>query len=68
MTDLVGGRHADPDRGAFWRSLAAAALKALLVLALVAAVTSLVVLYAGPGDADGRLAGAAPAPALTGGT
>ena len=47
----MAGRHADSDRGAFWRSLAAAAVKALLVLALLAGLTALVAVYAGTGAA-----------------
>jgi hypothetical protein len=49
----VAGRHADSDRGAFWRSLAAAAIKALLVLAVLAGLTALVAVYAGTGVTPG---------------
>jgi hypothetical protein len=48
----MSGRHTDPDRGAFWRSLASAAAKALLVLVLLAGVTTLVVYFTV--DRDGR--------------
>lgn len=40
------GRHADPDGGSFYRSLAVAALKALAVLLVVAAVTVGIVTFA----------------------
>jgi hypothetical protein len=48
----VHGRHTDPDRGAFWRSLATAAAKALLVLAVLAGLTTIIVALTG--DADGE--------------
>jgi hypothetical protein len=50
----VAGRHTDSDRGAFWRSLAVAAVKALLVLVVLAGVTALVALYAGTGAAPAQ--------------
>lgn len=51
------GRHTDPDRGAFWRSLGSAAGKALLVLVILAGITTLVVYLTV--DADGGDDGAA---------
>lgn len=46
----MGGRHSDPDRGAFWRSLALAVGKGVLVLGLLGAATAVVVTYTSGGD------------------
>jgi hypothetical protein len=48
----VGGRHADANRAAFWRSLAGAAIKALLVLALLAGLTALAMFFGGQASAQ----------------
>lgn len=48
------GRHSDPDPRWFWQSLAAAAVKALLGLAVVGLMIFSVVRWAGGGADDGR--------------
>lgn len=48
------GRHADPDRRAFWGSFAVAVGKAVLALAVIGTITALVASMAGPmGEARG---------------